>query len=236
MEKYTYRDFLYDICKYTWSEFKILWGFTNWLQGILTIIVWLGGIGLLVIFQYIDYAVESIITQLVMILSGLIISVVCLFFLGAFVSPFKIYKELKDKEIYNEYYSKNIRITKTPDNKGLTLYNLSDSIFSGNIYLLAVIELDDFPALTLQTIDGDSILKLSPKIPIQINLVDVEENNVTCVDNKGRIVNYREGNNTLIIRLSGEFKGYSKTITKDTYWILNVNKKKRVVRLRCTAN
>jgi hypothetical protein len=90
MEKYTYRDFLYDICKYTWREFKRLWGFTNWIQGILTVIVWVGGIGLLFLFQYFDYVVESIIMQIVMILSGLIISIVCLFPLGAFVSPFKI--------------------------------------------------------------------------------------------------------------------------------------------------
>lgn len=110
----------------------------------------------------------------------------------------------------------------------MTLYNFSDSIFSGSIYLLAVIELDDFSALTLQTIDGDSKLTLSPKIPTQISLVELDNDNVICVSSKGRTVSYRKGNNTLIIRLSGEFKGYSKTITKDTFWILNVRKTRAV--------
>jgi len=231
MDKYTYRDYLQDIFHNALQKTKDWFQIKEWKQLIIPGLIQIIGFILICICGLWSSMLTGIVEKLVVGLIGILLFLLSFKINFLFYSPYRICKELKEKESLSKYYSTSIRITKTPDNRGLNLYNLSDSIFSGSIYLLAVIELNDFPALPLQTVDGESELTLLPKIPKRVNLVELTDDNSGYVGDKSRIVNYKDGYNTLVIRLSGEFKGYTKVVTDESLWILQFNKQSNTIEL-----
>lgn len=170
--------------------------------------------------------------QIVMILSGLVFSIVCLFALGVFISPFKIHKKFAEKEIERDFYNSQIRITPSSDSTQFILYNLSNSICYGNLILLMISETIDFSPIKLLNYEGESDYELLPKIPVYSTLAMIRDNKAYCVGKNNREIELIEGTNSLVIRLICNFNNFEETINSESYWRVIFNKDNQTLNLK----